>query len=153
MVVVPELSLGGLGPSGPHCNRTCLLAELALPVCRPRGSASAGVCTTCLDSCFWALVWSFSVLQQPHRVQVPCLPWLLACVGQPITACSVAQQAHVLPWPRKRRFMPCACCMLSNLVCCRWFAALVKGWRTVVGQWLWSLSSHGVGFGPLRASL
>ena len=28
MVVVPELSLGGLGPSGPHCNRTCLLASL-----------------------------------------------------------------------------------------------------------------------------
>ena len=48
---------------------------------------------------------------------------------QHITACLVAQQVHVLFKGRARRLSPCTCCRLSNLVCYRWFAVIVKGWR------------------------
>ena len=81
-----------------------------------------------LVSCFWAHVLNFFVVLPAAAPGAGALLAMVACLlGQLITPRLVAQQAHVLLLAAHSRFMPCTCCMLlSNLVCCRWFAALEK---------------------------
>lgn len=80
-----------------------------------------------LVSCFWARVLNFSILPAAAPGAGALLAMVACLLGQLITPCLVAQQAHVLLLAAHSRFMPCTCCMLlSNLVCCRWFAALEK---------------------------
>src|SRR5512147_2446133 len=70
-------------------------------------------------------------------------------VSSPLHAC-LCQLCMCCMGRAFSRFMPCTCCMLSQLVCYRWFADCVGQVAPLViigGTWIGSQGSHRVGLG------
>ena len=80
-----------------------------------------------LVSCSHARVLNFSVPPAAAPGAGALLAMVVRLLGQRVTACLVAQQA---PCASMAAHSDALClvhvCMLPNLVCCRWFAALEK---------------------------